>query len=337
MAQHCAELCQYLDDKEAAAILFELLLPYEGFNVGGFATVGPNSHGPADRYLGLLATTSARFDLAEKHFLAAIEQCKRQGTPTFLVESQYNYAEMLLRRDGPGDRTKARRLLSQAIEGARTIGYVWLVEHALALQMQSQGLGGADPSSSIVAVTNAVQAERPDLSRHAAPDGTVTLLFSDIVDSTPLNEAIGDAKWMEILRAHNTVIEEQVRAHGGHVVKTMGDGYMIAFRSASAGLRCALAIQGAFSALSPESSILAPVRVRMGLHTGEMQRSGDDLFGRHVNMGARVASQATGGQVLVSSLLKELVAPSGEFAFDQGREVELKGLAGSHRVFAVLS
>jgi eukaryotic-like serine/threonine-protein kinase len=331
-AWHCSELCLFLDDKHAAQILYRLVLPYAGFNIGGFATVSPSSHGPADRCLGLLATTLGQFDPAEKHFLAAIEQCERQGTPTFLFESQYNYADMLLRRDGPGDRAKARRLLAQAIGGARKIGYVWLVQQALALQMQSQGLGGSDPSSSIVAVTDAVQAERPDLSRHAAPDGTVTLLFSDIVDSTPLNEAMGDAKWMDLLRAHNAVIEEQVRAHGGHVVKTMGDGYMVAFRSASAGLRCALATQRALTA----APALAGIRVRMGLHTGEMQRSGDDLFGRHVNMGARVASAATGGQVLVSSLLKELVAPSGEFTFDEGREVELKGLAGSHRVYAVV-
>ena len=68
-----------------------------------------------------------------------------------------------------------------------------------------------------------------------------------------------------------------------------------------------------------------------------MQKEGDDFFGKHVNLAARVGAAAVGGQVLVSSLLKDLVAPSGQFAFDEGTELTLKGLAGTHRVYAVLA
>ncbi|MEO6398030.1 MAG: adenylate/guanylate cyclase domain-containing protein [Tepidiformaceae bacterium] len=85
--------------------------------------------------------------------------------------------------------------------------------------------------TSIVEVINAVQAELPDLRQQAAPDGTVTLLFTDIENSTRLNERLGDAQYMELLRAHNAVIEGPVRLHGGHVVKTIGDGFMVAFSS----------------------------------------------------------------------------------------------------------
>ena len=78
-----------------------------------------------------------------------------------------------------------------------------------------------------------------------------------------------------------------------------------------------------------------PIRVRIGLHTGEAIKEGDDFFGKHVNLAARVAGQAQGGEILVSSLLKELTESAGEFAFGDGRKVELKGISGKQRLFEV--
>ena len=75
--------------------------------------------------------------------------------------------------------------------------------------------------------------------------------------------------------------------------------------------------------------------VFIGLHTGEAIKEGADFFGKSVILAARIASQALGGQILVSSLLRALVESSGEFGFDEGRELELKGLAGTHQVFEV--
>ena len=75
--------------------------------------------------------------------------------------------------------------------------------------------------------------------------------------------------------------------------------------------------------------------MRIGLHTGEAIKEGEDFFGKSVILAARIASQALGGQILVSSLLKALVESSGEFEFDDGREMELKGLAGTHSVFEI--
>jgi hypothetical protein len=151
--------------------------------------------------------------------------CETSASVLFRPEAAicaFHLANLLLYHF-PEERAEATALLDSAIPEFQDMGMPVYLEDAMRLKLRLQGLGGSDPTSSIVAVTAAVQAERPDLSRHAAPDGTVTLLFSDIVDSTPLNEAMGDAKWMELLRAHNAVIEEHVRAHGGHVVKTLLD------------------------------------------------------------------------------------------------------------------
>ena len=152
-------------------------------------------------------------------------------------------------------------------------------------------------------------------------------MFSDIENSTALNEGMGDARWMEVLREHNAAIEAQVRAHGGYVVKTMGDGYMVAFKSAADGLRCAIAMQQAFVS-NPD------VRIRIGLHTGEMVREGDDFFGRHVNLAARVAGHASGGEIFVSGVLRELVTGQG-FAFTDGGERTMKGFDEAVRVWVV--
>jgi len=78
-----------------------------------------------------------------------------------------------------------------------------------------------------------------------------------------------------------------------------------------------------------------PIQVRIGLHTGEVIKEGDDFFGKHVNLAARVASQASGGEILVSSLLKELTSSGGDIEFGDPREVELKGLTGVHEMFPV--
>ncbi len=82
-------------------------------------------------------------------------------------------------------------------------------------------------------------------------------------------------------------------------------------------------------------SIETPDFVRMGLHTGEMIKEGDDFFGKHVNLAARIAGQATGGEILVSSLLKELTSSGGDIEFGDARQVELKGLTGAQEMFPV--
>ena len=209
-----------------------------------------------------------------------------------------------------------------------------LVERCFDLKLRLQGIDQADVRSSIDVVASAVDDERPDLSRAAAPDGTVTILFSDIEGSTEMTERLGDRRWLEVLREHNTVIRSEVRAHDGFEVKSQGDGFMVAFASARRALACAIAVQRAFAGRAEDDPDEA-IRVRIGMHTGEAIRERDDFFGRNVILAARIAAEARGGEILVSSLLKELTESSGDVQFGDAREVSLKGLSGSHLVHAV--
>jgi class 3 adenylate cyclase len=186
-------------------------------------------------------------------------------------------------------------------------------------------------------VAASVAAERPpSLRTAAAPDGTVTILFSDIEGSTVLNERLGDVRWLELLREHNRVIREQVGECGGFEVKAQGDGFMLAFPSARRAIQCALAIQEAMER-ELGSHPDGPIRVRMGLHTGEAIREESDFYGKNVVVAARIADVATGGEVLVSSVVKALTESAGDLEFSEAREVELAGLAGTQVVHRVLS
>ena len=184
------------------------------------------------------------------------------------------------------------------------------------------------------AVVSAVEVERHNLQPHAAPDGTVTVMFTDIEGSTAMTERLGDTRAQDVLHTHNAIIREQVAAHQGFEVKSEGDGFMLAFSSARRALQCAIAIQQDLSAHN-SGKPAEPIRVRIGLHTGEAIKEGEDFFGKTVILGARIASQAVGGEILVSSLLKALVESSGVFEFDDGQDVELKGLSGTHHVFGL--
>jgi class 3 adenylate cyclase len=189
--------------------------------------------------------------------------------------------------------------------------------------------------SSVDEIAESVESERPSLRSAAAPDGTVTILFSDIEGSTTLNERLGDVRWLELLREHNRLVRGQVAEWDGFEVKVQGDGFMIAFPSARRAIGCAVATQAAIEdALGSHPD--GPVRVRIGLHTGEAIREESDFYGKNVAVAARVAAVAQGGEILVSSVVKALVESSGDVSFSEPREVTLAGLAGTHLVYEVL-
>ena len=168
----------------------------------------------------------------------------------------------------------------------------------------------------------------------SAPEGTVTIMFSDVAGYSPLNERLGDLAAHEVLRAHNDLVREQLTTHGGREVKSQGDGFMVSFSSASRAVRCAVAIQKAldkYCAEHPEE----PIRVHIGLHTGEPIRDRGDLLGRTVITASRLSDLARPGEIVVSSLLYELVDPTGEFQFGEPRQVELKGISGIRTVYSV--
>src|SRR6201990_1584018 len=168
--------------------------------------------------------------------------------------------------------------------------------------MRKEGCGAA-VRSSIEDLADWAEVERPDLARVTA-DGKVAILFSDIEESTALNERVGDRAWVRLIGEHDKLVRRLVKQRSGHVVKSQGDGFMIAFAHAEQAARCGIDIQRAL-VKDGKRKRHEEIRVRIGIHMGRSVRRGDDLFGRNVAMAARVAAQATGGEVLVSQSVRD--------------------------------
>jgi adenylate cyclase len=211
-------------------------------------------------------------------------------------------------------------LLSGGREAVKT---VWQTANIL----RKDGLGAA-VRSSIEDLADWAQVERPDLAR-LAPSGKVVILFSDIEESTALNERIGDRAWVRLIERHDKMVRRHVKNHSGHVVKSQGDGFMVAFAHPEEAVRCSVDVQRSLRR-QPNG-----IRVRIGIHMGKSVRRGEDLFGRNVAMAARVAAQADGGEILVSEVVRDAVRNSDDITVDDGRDAELKGFSGLHRLYAV--
>jgi pimeloyl-ACP methyl ester carboxylesterase len=153
-----------------------------------------------------------------------------------------------------------------------------------------------------------------------------TVLYTDIVQSTDRAAQLGDARWRELRERHDAAVRHQLERHRGREVNTTGDGFVATFDGPARGIRCALAIREAVHGLGLE--------VRVGLHTGEVEVTGESVGGIALHIGARVAATASPGEVLVSSTVKDLVAGSGIGFEERGRR-ELKGVPGEWRLFSV--
>ena len=165
-----------------------------------------------------------------------------------------------------------------------------------------------------------------------APSGLFTILFTDVEGSTALTERLGDAKARELLREHERMVREALKAHGGAEVKTLGDGFMTSFGSATRALECAIAMQRAFA--ERNDSAAEPILVRIGLNAGEPIAEDDDLFGTAVNEAARITATAKGGEILVSDVVRQLVKGK-DFLFSDVGERQLKGLDEPVRLYEV--
>jgi len=207
--------------------------------------------------------------------------------------------------------------------GREAVKSVWQTANIL----RKEGFGAA-VRSNIEELADWAEVERPDLAR-LAPSGRVAILFSDIEESTALNERIGDRAWVRLIERHDRMVSRHVKRHSGHVVKSQGDGFMIAFAQPEEAARCGIDVQRELAKRRDG------IRVRIGIHVGKSVRRGDDLFGRNVALAARVAAAADGGEVLVSEPVRDAIGDQNGIVFDDGRDVELKGFTGTHRLYAL--
>jgi class 3 adenylate cyclase len=166
--------------------------------------------------------------------------------------------------------------------------------------------------------------------------GTLSIVATDIVGSTAIAETLGDQGWLQVLRAHNHAVREQLTSHHGTEVKQSGDGFLATFRSARDAVRAAVAIRQAIGKLDlPDET--PPLRLRIGVHAGELEHDGHDVYGVNVSTACRIASVAEPDEILVSGVVRELAASTSDLSFGTGREVQLAGRAYPIKVHPTLA
>lgn len=163
----------------------------------------------------------------------------------------------------------------------------------------------------------------------ADPDRRLaTVLFTDIVGSTARAAELGDRRWRALLDEHDAIVRRELARSGGHEVDTAGDGFLVTLDGPGRAIRCARAIGDALAGIG--------LTIRAGVHTGEVEVRGEGIGGLAVHIGARVAAMASGGEIVVSGTVKDLLAGS-EFTFTDRGEHELKGVPGIWHLFTVTS
>ncbi len=176
---------------------------------------------------------------------------------------------------------------------------------------------------------------RPSPSADAQAEelsGFRTVLFTDVEESTMLTDVLGDERARAVMRTHEQITRDALAAHQGAEVKTMGDGFMASFATASAALDCAIDLQRRFAVHNETAE--TPIRVRAGLNAGEPISEHGDLFGASVIVAARVCAKAEGGEILVPEVVRQLVHGKDYLFADRG-ETALKGFEEPVRLFEV--
>ncbi|HEX3796441.1 MAG TPA: adenylate/guanylate cyclase domain-containing protein [Acidimicrobiales bacterium] len=197
-----------------------------------------------------------------------------------------------------------------------------------AIRQSSRDLRRAEPRRRDEPVAApAAPAETPSGPR----EGTVTILFSDMVDYAGMTERLGDQASRELLRDHHQIVRSALEQHGGREIKVQGDGFMVAFGGVARALRCAADMQRAFDTYSGEH-VDQPIQVHIGVHTGEAMEEDADFLGHTVIVASRIADVAQSGEILVSGLSAQLVERTEEFVFTDYRAVTLKGLTRPQQV-----
>ena len=165
-----------------------------------------------------------------------------------------------------------------------------------------------------------------------AQSGTLTLLFTDLVNSTDHLQQVGDEVAQRLFNAHHKVITEAITEGGGEELEWLGDGALAAFSSASDAVRCAIKIQQ--TSRRPIEG--AQLEVRIGIHVGEVLRRGEGYFGTPIVVARRLCDRAAEGQILCSSFVVQILSGRQAFNFNDLGDFNLKGIAAPTRVAEVV-
>jgi adenylate cyclase len=187
--------------------------------------------------------------------------------------------------------------------------------------------------TSIDVIASALDPAAPELGRMSSPDGAVTLMLSDIADAGAAAQDMGAERWEQLVSDHHLLVERLVASHDGQVLKFQDDGFLASFNSAHAGLHAAVDLQRTFVAGPAEQRSLA---IRVGVHSGFVMGNPEQLMGRNVVLASRIAGQAKGGEILVSSSAREYTQSDSSFRFEERGEYHFKGLHGEHVVYSLL-
>lgn len=276
-------------------------------------SLAPSADPPAKAALATLIRQSASPGAAVAYARMNREIDVRQVLPAIRVPT------LVINRGGEAPEiVEGSRYLAEHIQGARHVE----------LPGEDHAIFAGDPDAFLGEIEAfLVEAWQDSEAGEAEPDRVLaTILFTDIVGSTARAAELGDARWRELLQGHHAVVRRQLARFRGSEIDTAGDGFFASFDGPARAIRCACAISKGVRELGLE--------VRAGLHTGECERMDGKIGGIAVNIGARVASEAGPGEVLVSSTVRDLVAGSG-IEFQERGTAALKGVPGEWRLFAV--
>ncbi len=189
--------------------------------------------------------------------------------------------------------------------------------------------------TSIDVIGAALESVSPGAGWLSSPDGAVTLMLSDIADADAVAAELGPERWEQLLGDHHLLVERLLAHHDGQVVRFEQDGFLATFNSAHGGVYAALELQRTFSGPAAAESGRPPVALRIGLHSGFVIGNPGEPFGRNVVLATRIAGLARGGEVLVSSNLRQYTETDPTLAFADRGEHHFKGLHGEHAVYDV--
>jgi class 3 adenylate cyclase len=308
------EACVYLGDRERAARIYTLLLPFADrcIFVGWFEV----NYGSVARYLGMLATLLERYDEAQLHFESAIAMHANMRARPLLAHTQYRYGEMICRRANAGDRDRAIELVQTALATADLLGMKALAGRARTLAHKLT-----------ISSWPPVPRAPGNLQPPAGIPGLVTVLFVDVVGSTEIAARLGDRQLRDLLSQFYAIARKSFAARNGREVENPGDGFLAVFEQVAPALAAACEIRDAVRELG--------IEVRAGLHTGECEWLGDQAVGLAVHIGARVAAAANPSDVFVTQTVLDL-AKDTSFAFNEAGSHTLKGVPGSWDLYRIV-